>query len=238
MESKSKTDYYESDAFYDDFLDDLDEHPHNLIIQKTRTLPRQESFEQGRLKGHDEILSLRQEFLATVALSPHDRELLQQAADNSAAARNAAEQTAVGTAEVTKIFNDLQPKLETPNLLSDLDPENTKADAREYMARLVNHIWCSLPDRKSKRRALDYVFEEAKDGDRCFADCAYARSLRTRYCYCVSTVERRAAELHSENTSFRKGTGLERPEDERERAKKSRKAEQKEIKAEKRRRRP
>lgn len=57
-----KNDYYESEAFYDDFLDELDEHPHNLIIQKTRALPRQESFEQGRLKGHDEILGqLRQQ---------------------------------------------------------------------------------------------------------------------------------------------------------------------------------
>lgn len=152
--------------------------------------------------------------------------------------KTAAERAAVGAVEITKMFNDLQPKLETPDLLSDLDPETKKADALQYMARLVNHIWCSLPDRKSKRRALDYVFEEAKDGDRCFADCAYARNLKARYRYNVSTVERRAAELHSKTTSSRWGTGMERPEDERKRAKKSLKAELKEINAEKRRRRP
>ena len=80
---------------------------------------------------------------------------------------------------------------------------------------------------------MDYVFEEAKDGDRCFADCAYARNLKARYRYNVSTVERRAAELHSKTTSSRWGTGMERPEDERKRAKKSLKAELKEINAEK-----
>lgn len=97
----------------------------------------------------------------------------------------------------------LKPQIETPDLLSDLSPETSKDDAAEFMARLVCHVWLDIPG-MSKNKATDYVFQEAKKGDRLFADCIYARRLRDKYGRNESTVAKDAAELHSRFNSWRK----------------------------------
>ena len=97
-----------------------------------------------------------------------------------------------------------------PNM-SDLNPEQSKADAREYMARLVCYVWCMIPEHKSKDKACDYVFQIAKDGDRLYADCNRARNLLQTYNYNPNTIKTEAATLHAALVTWRKKTGMEYP---------------------------
>ena len=103
----------------------------------------------------------------------------------------------------------------------DLNPERSKADARDYMAGLVCYVWCEIPKCKSKTSACDYVFQSAKDGDRLYGDCIRARNLLKTYDYNPSTIKTEAAKLHAKLTTWRKTTGLEWPDNWREMGKKS-----------------
>ena len=114
--------------------------------------------------------------------------------------------------------------------LSGLNPEQSKADAREYMARLVCYVWCVIPEHKSKDRACDYVFLSAKDGDRLYGDCNRARNLLQAYNYNPNTIKTEAAKLHAKLGAWRKKTGLEWPDNWREMANKSKAEEAKSAK--------
>lgn len=131
-------------------------------------------------------------------------------------------------AEATDEINNLNNSHETdPKKASnkpydrDLNPERSKADARDYMARLVLYVWCEIPKCKSKALACDYVFQSAKNGDRLYSDCTRARNLLKTYGYNPSTIQTEAAKLHAELTTWRKKKGLEWPDNWREMVKKS-----------------
>lgn len=96
----------------------------------------------------------------------------------------------------------LKGKVETPDLVSDLSPETSADDAAKFAARLVCHVWLTMPG-MSKGKATDYVFQRARDGDSLFADCKYARSLVVKYGRNESTVAKDAARLHSRFNSWR-----------------------------------
>lgn len=114
--------------------------------------------------------------------------------------------------------------------LSGLNPEQSKADAREYMARLVCYVWCMIPEHKSKDKACDYVFQSAKDGDRLYADCNHARHLLKAYKYNPNTIKTEAATLHAALVTWRKKTDLEWPDNWRDLVKKSKAKEAKSAK--------
>jgi hypothetical protein len=114
--------------------------------------------------------------------------------------------------------------------LSGLNPEQIKADAREYMARLVCYVWCVIPEHKSKDRACDYVFLSAKDGDRLYGDCNRARNLLQAYNYNPNTIKTEAAKLHAKLGAWRKKTGLEWPDNWRDMVKESKAQEAKSVK--------
>jgi len=115
----------------------------------------------------------------------------------------------------------LKPKLEAPDdILKNLAPESKWTDAKEYMARLVCYVWGMIPG-MSKPKSVDYVFREAKEGMRLYADCSFARNLLQQYQKQPSTIMTEAAILHSKLTSFRKHTGLEWPDNWREMVRKS-----------------
>lgn len=120
---------------------------------------------------------------------------------------------------------------DSENLLDDLQdglqPNTKKKDALAYMAHLVCHVWIAMPG-KSKSKALDYVFETAKDGDRLWSDCQYARRLRNMYNYNSNTISKEAAILHSiYNTWHRKSKKPYQPNIWRELVKESKRKERK-----------
>lgn len=115
------------------------------------------------------------------------------------------------------------------NLQEDINPNEKKKDAKSYMARLVCHVWCLIPKRRSKSKATDYVFRDAKDGDRYFGDCVYARRLLDQYNYSPSTIQLEAAKLHAVLQTFRK-KGMEYPESWHEMVRKSKLKEDRDIK--------
>lgn len=107
----------------------------------------------------------------------------------------------------------LRPKLEGPDLLGALDPAATWKDARIYMARLVCYVWSNVEPYDSNEKAADYVFRIAREGDRLYADCRYARTLLEKYDKQVSTIRKEAKILHAKGMHFTKDkwSGLERP---------------------------
>ena len=92
---------------------------------------------------------------------------------------------------------------DSENLLDDLQPDTKKKDALAYMARLVCYVWTTIQG-KTKSTAIDYVFKTAKDGDRLWSNCQYARRLRNLYNYNPTTIAKEAAMLHTKYTTWRK----------------------------------
>ena len=111
--------------------------------------------------------------------------------------------TQMQLAKGDEILTLLKGKVETTDLVSDLSPETSTDDAAKFAARLVCHVWLTMPG-MSKSKATDYVFQRARDGDSLFADCNYARSLVVKYGRNESTVAKDAARLHSRFNSWRK----------------------------------
>lgn len=89
------------------------------------------------------------------------------------------------------------------DLQDGLQPNTKKKDALVYMAQLVCHVWITMPG-MSKLKALDYVFVTAKNGDRLWSDCKYARRLRNLYNYNPTTIAKEAAMLHAKYNTWRK----------------------------------
>ena len=128
------------------------------------------------------------------------------------------------------------PKLEEPDLLKSLDPAATWKDARIYMARLVCYVWSNVESYDSNEKAADYVFRIAREGDRLYADCRYARTLLEKYDKQVSTIRKEAKLLHAKETHFTKDkwSGMERPPTQHALAKASKKEEDRQKKRERR----
>jgi hypothetical protein len=106
-----------------------------------------------------------------------------------------------------------RPKLEEPDLLGSLDPATSWKDAKIYMSCLVCYVWDNVEPYDSNEKAADYVFRIAREGDRLYADCRYARTLLEKYDKQVSTIRKEAKLLHAKGTHFTKGkwSGVERP---------------------------
>jgi hypothetical protein len=123
-----------------------------------------------------------------------------------------------------------------PDLLKDLAPESNRADAIQYCARLVCHVW-NTGEHGGKRKSADHVFVKAKGGESLFCDCKYARTLVEKWGISVGGIMTVAAKIHAEQSGGKhiKADGMERPETMRQAAKKSRAKEQAEERAERKR---
>lgn len=124
----------------------------------------------------------------------------------------------------------------TPDLLKDLAPESNRADAIQYCARLVCHVW-NTGEHGGKRKSADHVFVKAKEGESLFCDCKYARTLVAKWGISVGGIMTVAAKIHAGQSGGKhtKADGMERPETMRQAAKKSRAKEQAEERAERKR---
>ena len=80
---------------------------------------------------------------------------------------------------IKSTLESLRGEVELPDLLENIDPERHKKDARIYCARLACYVWSNL--NKSKRTCIDYVFREAKEGSRLYADCKLARAYMQKF---------------------------------------------------------
>ena len=134
-------------------------------------------------------------------------------------------------AVAVEVFDFGTDRETTPDLLKDLAPESKKADAIRYCARLVCHVW-NTDKHGGKRKATDYVFVKAKEGESLFGDCRYARTLVEKWGISTGGIMTSAATMHAAQSGGKhiKADGMERPETIREAAKKSRAAEQAERK--------
>ena len=105
------------------------------------------------------------------------------------------------------------------------------------MAMLVCHVWMTQSGYSAKK-ALNYVFRNARENSPLYADCKYARTLRDKYGRSESTVWKDAKILHSSyNTWSKKSKKPYMPNVWRELAQKSKGRESREIKAKKERQR-
>ena len=137
--------------------------------------------------------------------------------------RTALKLDAEATEEINAAYAPQTPTHgDLPKCITDaLDPERNKKDAREYMARLVCYVWCTVATHKSKQKASDYVFVDAKDGDRLFSDCSRARRLLKSYGYNATTIQVEAARHHSTLVSWRKKSKMDWPKNWRDMARES-----------------
>lgn len=109
------------------------------------------------------------------------------------------------------LIPDLVTNTKNNNMIQMLNdsygPKKSKKDARDYMAALVCYVWVTIPECGSKSKATNFVFFKAKEGHDLFGECVYARELLTKYGYNPNTIKTRAAEMHSQMTTFHK-TGM------------------------------
>lgn len=136
---------------------------------------------------------------------------------------------------IKSALESLRGEVELPDLLENIDPERHKKDARIYCARLACYVWSNL--NKSKRTCVDYVFREAKEGSRLYADCKLARAYMQKFSFLESSVTTLAAVYHAKENHFKHDDKISRPESMREAAKKSAQKELKALKQQKRRKR-
>lgn len=119
--------------------------------------------------------------------------------------------------------------------LEGLDPERRQQDATIFCARLCASVWAEFG--MTKETAADYVFFEAKDGDRLFAACERARYYFDCYRFKISTVKKYANDIHSKQRKYKQDDGIARPETMRQAAKESRQEELEQLKAKQNRKR-
>jgi len=112
-------------------------------------------------------------------------------------------QSTIGT--FSEALGKLRTRVETPDLLDDLEPDDSSKDAGIYMAILVCHVWIPKGG-YSSQKALNYVFRTSKEGSPLYSDCRYARTLRQKYERSESTILKDAKMLHSRYNSWKKGS--------------------------------
>lgn len=125
--------------------------------------------------------------------------------------------------------------VQVSQFLEGLDPERRRQDATIFCARLCASVWTELG--MTKDTAADYVFFDAKDGDRLFAACKCARTYFDHYNFKISTVKKYANDIHSKQRKYKQDDGIARPETMRQAAKESRQEELEQLKAKQNRKR-